>query len=290
MQSRDVLSCRTRRVTTLTISSRYEVLRETFWNPSVWAIDGLYGVVSFLLFIRDNFLSESWKQHLGLLDLVHKLPWWGWLIIFLSINILLLFEGATRTIHDRERKIDQLTSELDRIENSGPRIRPHGSDAAHVLQVYFSPPQFTAPFLRVRFANDPDSSAVSAVARNVGAKVRYFVDGATSASLELDGRWSDSTQPSARDPRVSRTDLLRTDFHLGDEHIVDIGFKDPDTGTFFAWSNESYSPPGFRRPDHRLSGDTIRAEVRLRAVGVDETFTFRFAVNPELRVLEQPGE
>jgi hypothetical protein len=275
-------------------SSRYQVLKGAFLRPSFWAINGLYGLVNLVLFIRDNFLPDRLKHYLQLLDLFHGLPWWGWVIILLCINFLLLAEGATRTVRDREKKNNDLTNELDIIKRSRPRIQPKGSDAAHVLSVQFSPPNaipFIAPSLRVRFINDPEGSSRSAVARDVCAKVRYSLGEQNVPSLDIDGRWADSDQPSIRDVRQSRNDLLRIDFNLGDEHILDIGFKDPQTGAFFAWNNDVYDYAGFKKPEYRLIGDSIRVEIRLRAPDVDEKFVFRFVIEGDgLRIVEQLRE
>jgi hypothetical protein len=275
-------------------SSRYQVLKEAFLRPSFWVINGLYALVNLDLFVRDNFLPDGLKHYLQLLDLFHSLPPWEWVMILLCINFLLLFEGATRTVRDRERKNNDLAAKLEIIERLRPRIRPKGLDAAHILSVQFSPPNvvpFIAPSLRVRLINDPEGSSQSAVAKGVGAKIQYSPGEQDGLPLEIDGRWADSDQPSIRDFRQSRNDLLRTDFSIGGEHILDIGFKDPQSGAFFAWNNDVYDYPGFKKPEFRLTGGSIAVEIRLRGPEVDKKFRFSFVVdNQGLRIVEQLGE
>ena len=99
---------------------------------------------------------------------------------------------------------------------------------------------FTAPFIRIRFINDPPQPYPNAIAKEIVAKIRFF--GAESLLLEIDGRWADSDQPSLRDFRQSRNHLLRTQFAIGEEHDLDIAFRDPATGACFAWNNPRWSP------------------------------------------------
>ena len=125
-----------------------------------------------------------------------------------------------------------------------------------------------------RFVNDPPHPYPNAIAKEIVAKIRFFR--AESLLLEIDGRWADSDQPSLRDIRQSRNDLLRTQFAIGEEHDLDIAFRDPVTGTCFAWNNDNYNYPDMRKPEHRMDGDLFRVEVRLRGPWVDESFTFQF--------------
>ena len=66
------------------------------------------------------------------------------------------------------------------------------------------------------------------------------------------------------------------DFGIGQEHGLDIAFRDTD-GTFVAWNNDSYDYEEFRKPNHVLIGKEFQVEVKLLAVWVDETFVFRFS-------------
>jgi hypothetical protein len=78
----------------------------------MWAINGLYGVVNLFLFGRDHHLLGTWIGKLSLLDILHKIPWWGWAILVLIANIVILFEGAFRAVRKREEERNELADKL----------------------------------------------------------------------------------------------------------------------------------------------------------------------------------
>ena len=87
--------------------------------------------------------------------------------------------------------------------------------------------------------------------------------------------WDDTTQPSFISFGLSTTDLQFVDFGIEQERGLDIAFRDTD-GTFVAWNNDNYKYQDVRKPEHVLKGNEFRVEVKIVAVWVDETFTFRF--------------
>lgn len=258
----------------------------------MWTVNGLYAAINLVLFIRDNLLPDAWKDRLKLLDIFHKLPWWAWAMLVLIANILLLIEGSFRAVRKREKERNDLADKLEAIEESRPTIRPKEPNAASVKDVLFTQSGIilgAKPFISVRFINDPSIPNPAAIGKQVCAKLRYFLPDKNITLLEIDGRWAESDQPSSRDYRASRFDLLRTEFNIGDEHEVDICFRDTQSGDIYAWNNDNYNYQGFRKPEHKLDGNPIHVEIRLRGPNVDQRFTFSFANSTNgLAIVTQP--
>ena len=177
---------------------------------------------------------------------------------------------------------------LEEIERAKPKIKLKQPGAVHAepTALNFSDRQgslvasFTVPFLKVRFVNDPDDSYPAAKANGVRAKINYYRNSDNSLLLSIDGRWAESDQPPLYNPAASKAHLLPTTFGHGEEHDLDIAYRDPENGQYYAWNNDNYNYPGFRYDRHRLDGDSFRVEVRLRGDFVDETFSFTFRTTP----------
>jgi hypothetical protein len=272
----------------------WSVLKECFWGPLMLYVNGLYGAISAAILVKDELLPDKWKSNASLLDILHKLPWREWVIIFLVLNILLLIEGALRAVRKREEERDALSQKLDAIKNARPNVQL--SSLNSVVLENGAHRDFisgriirTTQYICLCIVNDPHSTELSATARGVGAKVRYFIPGGEAPFLEIDGRWAGTDEASLRDPRQSRTDLLRIDLGIGEERRVDIAFRDMETKRFFAWNNDNYNFPDLIKPEHEFRDPLIDVQVRLRGLGVDKTFAFSF-VNLEngLEILTRP--
>ena len=195
-----------------------------------------------------------------------------WIAFALSASVLWYQEFSAK-------KRVQLS--LKRIEEARPRIVPREPNPVSITTVRFGESGrrlFDAPFVRIRFTNDPLHSYPGAMVDGVVAKVRFLRE--RQVLLEMDGRWSDSDQPSTRDWRQSRNDLLSTNFGIGSEHDLDIAFKDVGTGEVFAWNNDNYNYIDTKKPEHLLTGDLIDVEVRLRGPWVDSCFQFQLRSVP----------
>jgi hypothetical protein len=62
---------------------------------------------------------------------------------------------------------------------------------------------------------------------------------------------------------------LETDFRIGAEHDLDIGFRDSQTGQFIAWNNDNYDYQDMKKPEHKLAGELFRVVLRLRGTWDD---------------------
>ena len=191
----------------------------------------------------------------------------------LAISVPLFWLGAFVAWTKKSLRIEE-------IERARPKIKLSGANAVHilpnVLQTYGNVQIGPVPFLLARFVNQPEGPYPSAKANEVRATIRYYRDLDNAHLLTIEGRWSDSDQPSAIDPLRSKSHLLATSFGIGQWHDLDIAYRDAQTGRYFAWNNDNYQYPFFRCEEHVLIGSKFRVEVHLLGEWVDENFSFKF--------------
>lgn len=171
-------------------------------------------------------------------------------------------------------------SKLEEIEKAKPKIKLSGPNAVHILpnvtQTYGDTQQGPVPFLLIRFINEPLGPFPSAKANDVRATISYYSESEFKPFLSIDGRWSDSDQPSAVNPLKSKSHLLATTFGIGQKHDLDVAYRDVQTGKYFAWNNDNYSYAFFRCDEHLLIGDRFKVDVHLLGEWVDQHFSFKF--------------
>ena len=237
----------------------------------MWAVDGIL-----LLLAYGDLLSKAFpstEELLKKLAFLSFLPWYWKIIIILGANILLIGEGAFLAIRRREGQRDSYSLKLREIEDAKPNIilrEPGAESVEQVTRRAGVNVLATSPFIKVRFVNSPTARYPNSIAHAVIARVKFY-DVAGTLLLDMAGRWADSDQPSIRDSRESRNDLLRMEFGIEDEHSLDIAFRDTN-GEFVAWNNDNYNFPDMKKPEHVLPGSHFTVEVRLSAVWIDKTF------------------
>jgi|HubBroStandDraft_1064217.scaffolds.fasta_scaffold102598_2 hypothetical protein len=220
--------------------------------------------------------------------IVHFVPKWEHAMNNIAWEIpvaCLASVGGTRLLlspfliyRERDKEANEAESKLEVIEQTKPKIvlrQPGAEYVEHVTRAVNGRPLSTAPFIKVRLVNQPTGNYPGSIAHAVMARVKFY-DLNGRLLLDMQGRWADSDQPSIRDFRESRNDLLRMDFGIDDEHSLDIAFRDAD-GSFVAWNNDNYNYPEMRKPEHVLTGDCFQVEIKLSAAWVDETFKFEFS-------------
>ncbi len=255
--------------------TRLSVYKETLWGPWAWTIDGLLLVVAYGDLAAKAFPSSGpWIAKVAFLS---SLSWYWKLVLIFTANILLIGEGAFRAIRKREKQRDAYLSRLKEIENAGPNVVLRDPNAEYVELVSLQANGTivgNVPFVKVRFVNKPQGNNPRSIAKQVRAKIKFYSLSGT-LFLEMDGRWADSDQPSIRDFRKTRNDLLPIDFGIEEEHSLDIAFR-TGTGEFVAWNNDNYGFPDAVKPEHVLPGEQFIVEIRLVGVSTDKTFSFRF--------------
>lgn len=191
------------------------------------------------------------------------------------------------TIWLLEERNNTLQTEINQIHEVKPKIILREPGAKHVETITLSRRGVIvaiAPFVSVRFINKPTGNFPNSVARDVRAKIR-FLDSSGNLVLQMDGRWSDSDQPSTRAFGSSRNDLLAIDFGIEEEHSLDIAFRDPQSGEFVAWNNDNYNYPNFKKPEHLLAGKEFTVHICLRAVWIDSDFSLKFRAGSNGQIL-----
>jgi len=260
-------------------TSRRLVWEATLGSPLTWVVNAVIALLAWSDSITRIFPdAENLFSHLAFLN---ELQWYWKIIILLGANIFLLVEGAARAIRKGERQRVEYRLKLKQIEEAKPHIVLREPDAAYIAPVNIQAignVMNAVSFMTVRFVNQPQGPFPNSVARDVRVKLRFFepVPGGRLL-LAIDGRWGDSDQPSIRDWRQSRTDLLRMGFGIEEELSLDIAFRDDQTGEFYAFNNENCHYPLMKKPEHLLVGQHFMVRISLLGPWVDETFEFQFA-------------
>jgi hypothetical protein len=223
--------------------------------------------------------TEDYFRYLTLLT---DLPWHWKVIITLVVNVVLSVEVSFLAVRKRERQRDEYRMKLQQIEQARPHIVLREPDAEYVESVRIQAIgnlTNVVSFIKVRFVNTPTGLPFpNSVAHDVRAKVRFLEPTAGGRLLlAIEGRWADSDQPSIRDWRQYRNDLLKMEFGIEEEHSLDIAFRDDQTGEFYAFNNDNYSYPQMKKPEHLLAGQRFLVRISLLGPWVDETFEFLFA-------------
>jgi len=260
-------------------NGRRSVWGATLGSTITWVVNAVIALLLWSDSITKIFPeTENFFRYLAsLTDL--PLPWK--IIILLGANVLLVVEGAAGAIRKREMQRDEYRLKLERIEKAKPHIVLCEPEAAYIEAVTIQAIGNvinSVSFIKVRFLNKPREPFPNSVARDVRVKLRFFEpvpDG--RLLLAIDGRWADSDQPSIRDWRQSRPDLLKMAFGIEEEHSLDIAFRDDQTGEFYAFNNENCHYPLMKKPEHLLVGQQFMVRTSLLGPWVDETFEFQFA-------------
>jgi hypothetical protein len=229
--------------------------------------------------LRDAFPNET-QQKYQLNLLLHQWSLQMWITIFAVGNFLIVLHGAWLAIKKREAERDRLAAKLAEIEKAKPRIKLSEPNAVRILpnvwQTYGDVRLGPVPFLVIRFVNEPSGPYPSAKANDVRATISYYRDPDNTHLLSIDGRWSDSDQPSAIDPLKSKSHLLAASFGIGQKHDLDIAYRDAETGKYFAWNNDNYQYKFFRCEEHLLTGNKFRVDIHLLGGWVDERYSLEF--------------
>lgn len=252
----------------------------TLGSLIVWGTNAVLALLLWGDVIANTFPdTENYFRYLALLT---DLPWQWKVIITLVVNAVLFVEVSFRAVRKRERQRDEYRMKLQQIEQARPRIVPNEPDAEYVEPVHIQAIgniTNVVSFIKVRFVNTPTGLlSPNSVAHDVRAKVRFLEPTPGGRLLlAIEGRWADSDQPSIRDWRQHRNDLLKMEFGIEEEHSLDIAFRDDQTGEFYAFNNDNYTYPQMKKPEHLLAGQHFLVRISLSGPLVDETFEFLFA-------------
>jgi hypothetical protein len=253
------------------------------FGPWWAALNAFWAVLSSADMLVSKYASESFQKQWNATWVTPKWGWEIWIIGALLITVLFEFEHSFRHIVKHEKshleRETKLATKLEEIKTAKPRIKLREPSAIYIgetSQIHGDIRFTSVPFLKVRFINEPAGPYPSAKATDVRATIAYYRYPNNAHFLSIDGRWADSDQPSATSPLTSKSHLLATTFGIGQAHDLDIAYRDPQSGQYYAWNNENYNYQFFRCDRHLLEGDRFRVDVHLLGDWVDEHFSFRF--------------
>jgi len=200
--------------------------------------------------------------------------WLGAALCFLATNFMVWHREHKRAEHAETslREIEKAKPCLKLMEPGAVYVEDVGQSFSDGRTLYSQ----NAPFLKVRFVNDPPNSFPLANAKGVRAFLDYYRLPEESHVLHLDGRWAESDQPPAHPPLASKAHLLAVEFGIGEKRSVDLAYYDARTRQYYAWNNDNYNYPFFTCPTHVLTGERFRVHIRLRGDWVDKSVVITF--------------
>jgi len=157
-----------------------------------------------------------------------------------GVSAFLVLVAQFQVWSEEREKYETEAKRLEKIENEKPRLVLKEPDAAYCETVSQSFGDGTGKilkqridnFLKIRFINDPELSVPSSKAIGVIATLDYYRCSDNAHLLSLDGRWSESTQPSGVPPLESTIHLLPATFLQGQQRSLDIAFCNCETGKY----------------------------------------------------------
>jgi hypothetical protein len=213
---------------------------------------------------------------------------------------VLIFVAQYQAWSEERSKYESEAGKLEKINTEKPRLllKQPGAISSELITQTFGDvhsgkvlKQRVDNFLKVRFINDPELSVPSSKA-TVIATIDYYRCSDNALVFSLDGRWSESTQPSAKSPLESKIDLLPATFLQGQQRSLDIAFCDGESGKYYAWNNDNYNAVNefYVYPQRLLEGERFRIEIRLRGDWVDKRVSFIFSTKDKGFVIESCAE
>lgn len=212
---------------------------------------------------------------------------WIYLALFIVYAAYHVIRTPWKLDEDRAGKLatvtadrDEIGRKLKEIEGARPNIVLCDPGAEHIELVRLNAidRSFNLPFVKVRFINKLREDQPNVDGHKIRAKLDFY-DYTDALILKMDGRWSDSSQPSVKAVGESRNDLLPVDFAVEEAHSLDIAYWDKDRKEFVAWNNDSYDYPIGRKPVHILPGNLFTVEIRLIGGEVNTVFRFRMTAD-----------
>lgn len=199
-------------------------------------------------------------------------------LYFILAGVSLLF-AFLQTIYIQHRQIASTNAKLREIEEARPRITLRNPYTEMVNVNHDGVVVFVANVLRVRLENTSQNHYPNNEAKGVIAKISFYDSSHNLLISDLDGRWTDSTQPVGPHWQ-SVVPLLETDFRIGAKHDLDIAFSETTyincIQELVAINNDNFRFQRWRKPEHILAGERFVAKIRISAVWVSTEFSVEF--------------
>jgi hypothetical protein len=92
------------------------LLRLRYWNAALWGFGikvliPIWGLLQGLSFLRGEFFPQ-YNDKYPIIAIIPQLPWWGWVIAWLTILLIIFLEGSYRIYAANETETQQLRLRL----------------------------------------------------------------------------------------------------------------------------------------------------------------------------------
>jgi hypothetical protein len=87
------------------LAPRLRVWKEVVWRPWVTLVAVLYALAQLYQWGKGEWLTPDAQERWRLPNILPSWPWWGWLIGWLFLCLVMVLEGAFRTIRERDAKL-----------------------------------------------------------------------------------------------------------------------------------------------------------------------------------------
>jgi hypothetical protein len=216
--------------------------------------------------------------------------WSIWLIVFLLLAFFGVWEGSYRHSKEQGAEITVLYAKLQEIDDAKPHIVLRNAYTERVNVNRDGVVLFVANVLRVKLENISQNHYPNNEAKGVIAKISFYDSSGNLLISDMDGRWTDSTQPVGPHWQ-SVVPLLETGFRIGAKHDLDIAFRDTSNTYietmnpgFVALNNDNFRFQGWKNPGHILVGERFVAKIRISAVWVSTEFSVEFWAMPHAEI------
>jgi hypothetical protein len=96
------------------------LLRLQFWKAALWGFGvkiliPIWGTLQALSFIREEFFP-LYNQRYPIIAIIPQLPWWGWVIAWLTIFLVVFLEGSYRIYTAKKDEAEEIRLKLEGIQ------------------------------------------------------------------------------------------------------------------------------------------------------------------------------
>ena len=101
---------------------RWRVWKEVVWRPWVGVVAFLYFMAQLYQWGKGEWLTPDAQERWCLPNILPSLPLWGWLIGWLALCLVIVLEGAYRSVSVRDGKLNDQAEEARRRALSEPAL------------------------------------------------------------------------------------------------------------------------------------------------------------------------
>ena len=95
---------------------RLRIWKEVVWRPWLWVLSSAYAVLGF-------YQTVEWLTGWRLPNILPAFPWWLWALVGLVLFIMVILEGAYRSVADRDNTISARDRVIADLIAAAPKLR-----------------------------------------------------------------------------------------------------------------------------------------------------------------------